>query len=212
VHGRVELPDAGESGREGDLRQRQRGRLGENAGRLGPLGPGDGERAGAEFGGDQAAHLPLLVAEAIGQPFDAMPVDDAVGDEPHGASHHVGPDVPFRRAGGGVRAAPFAGAETALLGRGGAAVEPHVLTFRRDRRAGRAAVDAGRGHGGEEHAVEAGVLADRRLIALFVVEGRHPKSPGYVLRHVIYHASPRWLTLAEIGQAPRRTTTDTSLK
>ncbi len=49
-----------------------------------------------ELGGDQAAYLPLLVAEAGGQSLDAAAVDDAVGDEPHRAPHHVGPDVPFR--------------------------------------------------------------------------------------------------------------------
>ena len=145
-------------GREGDLGQRQCGRLDQDARRLRPLRAGDGERARAEFGADQAAHLALLVAEPAGQALNAVPVDHAIGDQPHRAAHHVGPDVPLGRARGGVRAAPLAGPEACLLGRRRAAVEPHVLAFRRDRRAGRAAVDARGGHRDEEHAVKAGSL------------------------------------------------------
>ena len=188
VDGRVELPDAGEAGREGDLGQRQRGRLDQDARRLRPLRAGDGERARAQFGRDQAAHLALLVAEPAGQALHAVPVDHAVGDQPHRAAHHVGPDVPLGRAGGGVRAAPLAGPEARLLGRRRAAVEPHVLAFRRDRRAGRAAVNAGRGHRYEEHAVEAGILADRRLVAPLVIQRRHA---GDGLGHISHNASSR---------------------
>ena len=198
---RVELPDAGEAGRERDLRQRQRGRLGQHPGRLGALRAGDGQRPGAQFGGDQPAHLALLVAEPAGQSFHAVPVHHAVGDEPHRAPHHVGPDVPFRRPGGGVRAAPLARAIPGLLGRGGGTVVPHVLALGSDRRARRAAVDARRAHRDEEDPVEAGVLADRRLVLLLVIE---PGRLGQVPTHASHNARPRRLLLAEIGQPPRR--------
>ena len=149
------------------------------------------------------AHLALLVAEPPGQALDAVPVDYPVRDQPHRPAHHVGPDVPLGRAGGGVRAAPLAGPEARLLGRRRAAVEPHVRPLRRDRRAGRPAVDAGRGHRDEEHPVEAGILADRGLVAPLVVERGHAACDRAVLAHAFHNASPRRPELAGIGHPPR---------
>src|SRR6185312_4825703 len=106
------------------------------------------------------------------------------------------------RARGGVRAAPLAGPEARLLGRRRAAVEPHVRPLRRDRRAGRSAVDAGRGHRDEEHPVEAGILADRRLVAPLVVERGHAACDRAVLAHAFYNASPHRPELAGIGHPP----------
>src|SRR2546423_1265693 len=53
-------------------------------------------------------------------------------------------------------------------------------------RAGWPAVDAGRGHPDEEHAVEPGILAARRLVAPLVVKRRHPARSG---RLVLLHPS-----------------------
>ena len=62
--GVVELADAGEARREGHVGERQVGRLDQQAGGLGPLGPGQRDRAGADLGGQLAVHVPLAVAEA----------------------------------------------------------------------------------------------------------------------------------------------------
>src|SRR6185437_11438464 len=80
-----------------------------------------------------------------------------------------------------------------------AAVEPHVRPLRRDRRAGRPTVDAGRGHRDEEHPVEAGILADRGLVAPLVVERGHAACDRAVLAHAFYNASPHRPELAGIG-------------
>src|SRR6185437_7249189 len=83
-----------------------------------------------------------------------------------------------------------------------AAVEPHVRPLRRDRRAGRPAVDAGRGHRDEEHPVKAGILADRGLVTPLVVERGHAACDRAVLAHAFYNASPHRPELAGIGHPP----------
>src|ERR1700722_16587070 len=84
-HRRVELADAGEAGRERDVAHRQAGRLGERPGGLRALRAAERQRAGPELDRQEAADLPLLVAEAAGEPGDALAVDHSVRDEPHRA-------------------------------------------------------------------------------------------------------------------------------
>src|SRR5690606_6117747 len=117
--GVVELPDAGEAGREGDGRHRQIGGLEQDPGGVGALRAGEGDGSGADLGGELALHLPGAVAEPCGEPGDALAVDDTVGDQPHGTADHVGPHVPLGGAGHGVRPAAPAGPEPGLLGGGG---------------------------------------------------------------------------------------------
>ena len=155
--GVVELADAGEAGGEGDGGHRQVGRLDQYPGRLGPLGPGQGQGAGAELGHQQAVELPLAVAEAGGHAPDPFAVHRPVGDVAHGPGHHVGPAVPLRRPRAGVGAAAQARPKPGPLGGGGGGVEADVPALGGHGRAARPAVDAGRGHGGEEPPVEAGV-------------------------------------------------------
>ncbi len=69
---------------------------------MGALGAGEGDRSGAQLRGELPLDLPGAVAEAGGEPGDALAVDDAVGDEAHGAAHDVGPYVPLGGAGHGV--------------------------------------------------------------------------------------------------------------
>lgn len=156
--GVVEGADGGEAGREGDLAQGHRGRLDEDPGGLGALGAGQGEGARAQFGEELAFDLAGGPAEAAGEPGDAFPVDDPVLDEPYGAGDGVRADVPLGRTGAGVGPAPLAGPEAGPLAGRGAGVELHVLGLGRDDRAAGPAVDPGGADGGEEHAVEAGVL------------------------------------------------------
>ena len=121
------------------------GRLDQDPGGLGATGPGQRERTGAELGGEQPVEVPRGVADPGGEALDAVALDDAVGDQPHRAAGDVGRDVPVRGAGRGVGQAAPAGPEAGgLRGRGGA-VEGDVAPGRRGRRAGRPAVDAGRG-------------------------------------------------------------------
>lgn len=82
---------------------------------MGALCLGEGDRSGAQFRGELPLHLAGAVAESRGEPGDALAVDDAVGDETHGAAHDVGPYVPLGGAGHGVGAAAPAGPEARAL-------------------------------------------------------------------------------------------------
>jgi hypothetical protein len=158
AHGRVELADAAEPGTEGDVADRHRRRLEQDPGGLGASGPRDGGGAGSELGRHQPLELPSAVGEAVGQPVDPLAIDDAVGDEPEGAGHDVGPGVPFGRAGRGVGPTALAGAEPGGLRGCGRRQEAHVLGPGRDDGATRPAVDPGGGHRGDEVTVEAAVV------------------------------------------------------
>ena len=122
----VELADAREAGRERDLRELEVGRLDEHACRLRATGAGQGQRAGAELGGEQPAQVARRVADPRRQRIDSLAVDDAVGDQPHRAAGDVGGDVPLGAARGGVGQAALAGPEPGRLGRGRRRVELDV--------------------------------------------------------------------------------------
>ena len=148
-------------------------KFGGDARRLRALGPGNGQRSGADLGRDEAIELAHAVAEALRESFDAFPVDDAVAYEAHRPGRHVGAHVPLRRTRGGIGPAAQAGAKAGLLRGGGRRVEAHVLALRGARRAAGPAVDPGRRDSGEEHAVESGIFAVRRLVATFRVFDHH---------------------------------------
>ena len=65
--GVVELADAGEASREGDLGDRQVGGLEQEAGRVRALRAGQGERSRADFGDQGAMYLPFAVSEPCGE-------------------------------------------------------------------------------------------------------------------------------------------------
>src|SRR6185312_271105 len=176
----VELADAGEPGRDRHVGDPQAGGLQQQPRGLRALGPGHGHRAGADLGDQLPVQVPLAVAEPVGQAGHALPVDHAVADQPHRPAHQVGPQVPLGRARRGVGSASFAGAEAGPLGGRRAGEEPDVLPARRHRRAARPAVDPGRGHGGDEPAVEPIVPALHGPEAGVVVS-QHPFTvpPGY---------------------------------
>ena len=96
AQGVVELPDAGEAGREGHVGEGQVGGLDQHARGLRPAGPGEGERAGAVLLGDHAVELARRVAQGPGEPVDSLALDQPVGDQPHRAGGDVGGDVPLR--------------------------------------------------------------------------------------------------------------------
>ena len=121
AHGVVELPDAGEAGRERDVGVGQVRGLDQHPRGLRAPGPGQGERAGAELRGEEPGQVARGVADPPGQSLDALAVDDAVGDQPHRPPGGVGRDVPVRAAGGGVGQAALAGAVAGRLGGRGAA-------------------------------------------------------------------------------------------
>ena len=114
----VALADAGEPGGERDVGDGKCGRLEQDASRLRTLRPGNGQRSGADLGRDEAVQLAHAVAESTGETLDALAVDGAVPEEPHGPGDDVGPSVPFGRAGGGVGPTTETGAKSRLLGRG----------------------------------------------------------------------------------------------
>ena len=175
----VELPQAGEPGGEGDLPEGQVGRLDEDPCRLRALRARETERSRAELVAQQAPELARAVGEPPRQPVHAFAVDDAVGDQAHGAPRHVGALVPLGRAGRSIGAAAQAGAVAGGLRRRRRRVEAHVLASRHHGRAARPAVDARGRHCDEEPPVEARVATAHRLVACVRVGRRHGTSvPG----------------------------------
>ena len=75
-----------------------------------PAGPEQAPGAGADLPHEQTLYLAGAVTKMARKPADALPVDDAISDEPHGTGNQIGPAVPFRGTGGGVGPAAFAGA------------------------------------------------------------------------------------------------------
>jgi hypothetical protein len=165
-HGVVELPDAGEPRRERHIGDGQVGRHQQRARVLGAVGPGERERAGAQLGHEHAGQVARRVAEAGGEAGDALALHDAVGDEPHRAAREIVVRIPVGGAGHGVGQAAFAGAEAGLVGRGGGAVERHVLRVRGHGGAARPAVDSRRVHARDELAVEARVARRHGAVPL----------------------------------------------
>ena len=168
----VELADAGETGSEGDLRDRERSGLDEYPCRLCPLGPGERNRSGSDLGNELTVQLPLAVVEATGESGNTVTVDNAVRDQAHGPADEIGSTVPLGRTWGGVRTAALAGPEAGQLGCRCGRVEAHIVRLRGHRRAAGPAVDPGGHDGGEEPAVKAGILALHGAVALLV--GDHP--------------------------------------
>ena len=106
--GLVELAHAAESGGKGDVRDFHGGGDQQGAGGLGAARPRQGQRAGAEFVAEDPVELARGVAEPGRQPLDAVAVDHAVIDQPHGPAGDIGAHVPGRRAGHGLGQAAFA--------------------------------------------------------------------------------------------------------
>jgi len=93
AHRVVELADAGEASGEGQVGHGQLGRLDQYPGGLGALGPGQRQRPRTHAGHQQALDLARTVPEPASQARDALSVDHAVSDEPHGPAYHVGSRV-----------------------------------------------------------------------------------------------------------------------
>ena len=169
---RVELADAGEPARERDLGDRHRGLREQSLRGLHPHAPGQCERPGAKLGHQQAAQVPLGDREPVCQPVHPVLVHVPVRDQADRAPGQVGPDVPLRRAGAGLRAAAAARTEPGRLGRARVRVEPHVAPGRGAGRAHRPAVDSRARHGREETPVKPRVAGEHRAVAGIEVE-RH---------------------------------------
>jgi hypothetical protein len=179
------LPDTPEAGGQRDVSDRQRRPLEEHSRRLRALRARQGKRTRADHGHERAMYMALGVAQLLRQAADAVAVDHAVGDQAHRATDQVGAGVPLGRPGRRVRAAALARAEAGLLSRRGRVEEADVRALRGARRAARTAVVAGRGHGDEDPAVEAGVARLDRAPELVGVEDHVAKvaeTPGRVSR------------------------------
>ena len=95
AHRVVELADAREPGRERDIGDAQIRGLDQHPRRLRALRPRERERARADLGDEQPVDLTLAVREPRREPTDAVPVDDAVGDQAHGPRHDVAARIPL---------------------------------------------------------------------------------------------------------------------
>ena len=167
----VELPDAGEAGREGDVGELQVGGLDQHPRRLGPPGPGQGERAGAELGGEQPAEVARRVADPA-RPARRRPRGRR---RRRRSAASRGRRRRRRRPTRGCRAWRRAGS-ACRRGSRPPGPRPRVgwnSTLRSAGRAGRArgpAVDAGGADRGVEDAVEPPVARAHRAVAGLAVE------------------------------------------
>ena len=92
----VELADTRETRGERDVAERQLGGFDEHPGGLAALCSGQRQRIRADLGLQQPFELSGRVADPRRQPGDALAVDRAVGDQPHGPGDHVAAHVPLR--------------------------------------------------------------------------------------------------------------------
>src|SRR4029450_4602308 len=122
-------------------------------------------RAGSNLRDENPVQLSFGVANAPSEARYALPVDDAVRDQPQRAPREAPPNIPLRRAGGCIRTAPLAGSIACPLSGRGSGVKRDIAPERRTRRARRPAIDTGRPHGNEEPPVESGVLGLHRPVA-----------------------------------------------
>ncbi len=173
ANGVVELAHAAEAGGEGDVRERHGGRLDEQTGRLRALHPGERERTGTEFVGEEPVQVTFAVAEPTGESGNTVALDGTVGDEAHRPADEVLTGVPLGRSRRGIGPTSLAGPEPSLLGRGRRRQELDVGALGGDRRTARTAVDAGRPHGRDEPAVEPVVAALDGDVAVVGVEREH---------------------------------------
>src|ERR1700733_2355802 len=163
LDGRVELADALKASCKGNAGDRHGGRLEQDSGGLRALSAGEGEWTGADSIEEPAVDVALGVAQARGKTAHALAVDNAVGDQPHGAPDEVGANIPCGRAGRGVGTTALTGSKAGGLGSSGRGEEAHVLAFGGARGATGAAVDAGAGDAAEDPAVKARVGCLDRL-------------------------------------------------
>ncbi len=167
----VELADAREPGRERDVRKRKLRGLDEHARGLRTLGASQGDWSGPDLGNQLTVQVTLAVVELAGQTGDAVPIDDAVSDQPHRATDEIGTLVPLRRSGGRVRAAALARSEPGELRGGSRREEPHVGALGEPGGTARPAIDPGARDRTEEPAVEPWITAlDGPVAPLLIFE------------------------------------------
>src|SRR5918992_2164850 len=102
--------------------------------------------------------------QALREPSYTVPVHDAVCDQSHRPGDEIVSYVPFRRAGARIRPATLARSEPCALSCRSRSIETHVGSLGSDRRTARAAVDAGRGHTGDEDPVPPGIAGRYRPV------------------------------------------------
>src|SRR5882757_7493997 len=124
---------------------------------------------------EQSPQLPTTDAKSPGQGLDVgvLAVECAVGDERQCPAHCVGRAAPEGKVGRDFRPTAQAGPKALLLRSSGGCEEAAVLELRCARGADRPAIDAGRGAGHEDVAVEASVVALESAVVGPVVEQFH---------------------------------------
>ena len=138
-----------------------------------PMGPGNGKRARAKLIRHDSIEMTLAVAELLGQTRHAVALDSAIRNQTHCPTRQILTEIPLRRAGRSVGAAPLARSEAALLCSGRRVMELDVRLLRRNRRATRAAIDPCRANRSHEPPVEAPVGVLDNAVAMVVIERCH---------------------------------------
>src|SRR5262245_3690765 len=156
----VETPQAPEAGRQRDVRDTQVGLVQELLREMQPARLRQRDWRGAEVAHEQAVKMPRSDAEPARQLADGRFVQEAVLDQPQPPPDQRGGAEPSWGPRRCLGPAAQAWAEAGLGGGCGALVVADVGQFRAWDRAHRTAIDAGRGDGDEELAIEARIAAD----------------------------------------------------
>src|SRR5487761_565957 len=119
---------------------------------------------------EQPVEMPWAHAQAGGQVFHAVLIQDAFGNKPQTAAYGRRGSVPSGGAGCGLRPAAQTGTEPGFRRRRRGGVITHVLTFGAGCRADAPAINAGGGDADEKAAIEARIMGQARLFAGFFVQ------------------------------------------
>lgn len=165
AHRLVELSDAGESSRKGDVGHAQRGRGEQQSCALRAAGAGVRRGSDADFGGHQPVQMARADPKALGNARDTELVRHAVADQSQRAGDDIGSNVPVRCTRTRLRPAAPAGAEARGLRFGRRPVERDVDRVGRAGRTARSAEDPGGRDCCVETAVEPRVPAAHGLVA-----------------------------------------------
>ena len=142
------------------------------------LSVGNGERRSAEMPVEQTPQVPARNAEAVRELLDGSIIKCAVRNQSQTTPNGGRSAAPGRRAGGTFGAAAQARAKSGFSCGCRARIECNVFGFRRDGRANRPAIDAGRFDADKELAVKPRIAGQAGAFVYFVLLHAASIRPG----------------------------------